>query len=67
MVKTDILVNTTTQASYIKCKKCGTKIFGNTHKKMTPCACGAVEVDGCEDYVRVLGNKEDYVEIKTAQ
>ncbi len=50
--------------TYIKCKKCGDEIYWNTHKKMTPCKCGAVEVDGCEDYVRVIGKKEDYEEIK---
>lgn len=50
--------------TYIKCKKCGTEIYWNTHKKMTSCKCGAVEVDGCEDYVRVIGNKEDYEEIQ---
>ena len=50
--------------TYIKCKKCGVEIYWNTHKKMTPCKCGAIEVDGCEDYVRVIGNKKDYEEIK---
>lgn len=50
--------------TYIKCKKCGTEIYWNTQKKMTPCKCGAIEVDGTEGYVRVIGNKEDYEEIQ---
>ena len=50
----------TKKKTYIKCKKCGVEIHQNTHKKMTPCKCGAVQVDGCADYGRVLGNKEDY-------
>ena len=43
----------------IKCLKCGDKIPSNTHKKLTPCKCGAIWVDGCEDYVRI-GVKEEY-------
>lgn len=58
------VANQNKKESYIKCKKCGTEIYFNTHKKMTPCECRAVEVDGCEDYVRVIGNKEDYEQIQ---
>ena len=46
--------------TYIKCKKCGTEIPTNTHKKMTPCECGAISVDGCEGYIRISGSKDDY-------
>ena len=48
---------------YIKCKKCGDEIFGDTQKRMTDCKCGAIAVDGCEDYVRVIGEEGDYEEI----
>lgn len=58
------ITTSTKQKSYIKCTLCKTEICGDTDKKMTPCKCGAVSVDGCEYYVRVLGNKEDYEEIK---
>jgi len=51
---------------YIKCKKCGDEIFGDTRKKMTDCKCGAIAVDGCEDYVRVIGDEGDYEEITHA-
>ena len=47
--------------TYIKCKKCGEEIYQDTHKKMTPCKCGAIEVDGCEDYTRIIGSEKDYV------
>jgi hypothetical protein len=50
--------------NYIKCKKCSTEIYWNTHKRMTYCKCGAVAVDGCEDYIRLIGNKEDYEQIQ---
>lgn len=49
--------------TYIKCKKCGDEIYLNTHKKITPCKCGAIKVDGCEDYVRVIGDRDNYEEI----
>ncbi len=49
---------------YIKCKKCNTEIYFNTHKKVSPCKCGTIEVDGCENYIRVIGSKEDYEEIQ---
>jgi hypothetical protein len=50
--------------TYYKCKKCGDEIFWNTHKKYTTCKCGALAVDGCEDYVRLIGNKEDWESIE---
>ena len=58
------VANQSQKETYIKCKKCGDEVYWNTHKKMTPCKCGAIEVDGCEDYVRVIGNKGDYEGIK---
>jgi hypothetical protein len=52
------------QDTYIRCNKCKDEIFWNTYKKMTFCACGAIYVDGCEDYVRIGGNQADYKVIK---
>jgi len=54
------IANKTERAAYIKCRKCGDEIFSDTKKKMTSCNCGAIAVDGCEDYVRISGNKKDY-------
>jgi len=54
----------TKKETYYKCTHCRDEIFWNTHKKMTPCKCGAISIDGCVDYVRVIGNKEDYTQIQ---
>mgnify|MGYP001563867170 FL=1 len=47
-----------------RCKKCGDEIYWNTHKKMIICKCGALGVDGCEFYVRLIGNEADREQIK---
>ena len=49
----------TKKETYFKCKKCGDEIYWNTHKKMISCKCGALEVDGCEFYIRLIGNESD--------
>ena len=49
---------------FIKCKKCGDEIFSNTHKKMINCKCQAIAVDGCEYYIRIIGDEENYKVIK---
>ncbi len=63
MLESFLTIVTTTnlikKVTYIKCKKCGTEIFQNAHKKMTPCQCGVVEVDGCDEYTKVIGNDKD--------
>ena len=46
--------------TYYRCKKCGDEIYWNTHKKMTSCKCGNIAIDGCEYYVRIIGNEKDY-------
>lgn len=51
------IANKTEKEIYIKCKKCADEIFGDTRKKMTYCKCKTIGVDGCEDYVRVIGDK----------
>lgn len=48
---------------YFKCKKCGTEIEGNTHKRYTPCNCGAIAIDSCEDYIRMIGDKQNILEL----
>ena len=49
---------------YYQCRICGDEIYWNTHKKMIACKCGALEVDGCEDYVRLIGDEKDRRQIK---
>ena len=46
--------------TYYKCTHCGDEIFWNTHKKLTYCKCKKIWIDGCENYVRIGGNEEDY-------
>ena len=48
---------------FYKCKKCGDEICSNTHKKYIQCSCGALAVDGCADYIRVMGNAKDHKRI----
>lgn len=57
------IANKIKRGIYIKCKKCGDEIFGDTPKRMTDCKCKAIAVDGCEDYVRIIGDEGDYEEI----
>ena len=53
----------TKKEAYFRCKKCGDEIYWNTHKKLTYCKCGALGVDGCENYVRLLGDEKNHEEI----
>ena len=46
--------------TYYRCKKCGSEIYWNTRRNFVRCTCGAFAVDGCEDYVRVIGNEADW-------
>ena len=48
---------------YYKCTHCGDEIYWNTHKKMIMCKCGALGVDGCEFYMRLIGNEADREEV----
>ena len=58
------IANKTKEETYYKCTHCGDEIFWNTHKKLTYCKCKTIGVDGCEDYIRVIGNEADYEMIK---
>jgi hypothetical protein len=53
----------TKKEAYFRCRKCGDEIYWNTHKKLTHCKCGALGVDGCVDYVRLLGDEMNHEEI----
>ena len=47
----------------IKCKKCG-EIIESTHTHdFKYCKCGAVAVDGGKDYLKRLGNFDDFEEL----
>lgn len=49
-----------TKTSYCLCKKCHNEIPLDTHKVLTYCSCKSIYVDGCADYFRIGGNKEDF-------
>ena len=52
----------TKKEAYWRCKKCGDEIYWNTHK-LTYCKCGALGVDGCEFYVRLIGDEKNRKEV----
>ncbi|MCX6789571.1 MAG: hypothetical protein NTZ42_03110 [Candidatus Gribaldobacteria bacterium] len=53
----------TKKDTYFKCPQCGNEIFWNTRKQMVFCQCGALGVDGCEYYVRLVGDGKDRKEV----
>ena len=46
----------------IRCKKCGTELVSESVHDFKTCSCGAVSVDGGLEYLRRVGNREDYEE-----
>ena len=46
----------------IKCKKCGDIIESKSTNDYKKCSCGAVAVDGGKDYLKMMGNEENYEE-----
>lgn len=53
-----------TNKIYYKCKACEDEIFSDTKKVMIWCNCRAMGIDGCEGYIRIIGDK-DNVELIT--
>ena len=47
----------------IKCKKCGDIIESKSTNDYKRCSCGAVAIDGGKDYLKRIGNEEDYEEL----
>lgn len=47
----------------IRCKKCGDIIESESVHDFKWCKCGAVAVDGGKDYLRRLGNLEDFEDL----
>ncbi len=47
----------------IKCNKCGDIIESKSRHDFVTCSCGAVSVDGGYDYLRRVGNPEDYTDL----
>ena len=47
----------------IKCKKWGDIIESKSTNDYKRCSCGVVAVDGGRDYLKRIGNEEDYEEL----
>ena len=47
----------------IKCKKCGDIIESKGTNDYKKCSCIAVAVDGGKDYLKRMGNEENYEEL----
>lgn len=47
----------------IKCKKCGDIIESKSTNDLKRCSCGAVEVDEGTEYLKRIGNENDYIEL----
>jgi|TARA_R110002126_G_scaffold12314_3_gene53651 hypothetical protein len=47
----------------IRCLKCKDEPYSNSKNDLKECDCGAVAVDGGMDYLRRIGNPEDYREM----
>ena len=47
----------------IKCKKCGNIIESKTTNDLKRCSCGAVAVDDGKEYLKRIGNDEEYEEL----
>lgn len=46
----------------IRCTKCGTTIESTNRHDFVWCPCKSVAVDGGKDYLRRVGNREDWEE-----
>ena len=51
----------------IKCKKCNDVIESKNTNDYKKCSCGAVAVDGGKDYLKRIGNEEDYEELSVIE
>ena len=51
----------------IKCKKCGNIIESRSTNDYKRCSCGAVAVDGGTEYLKRIGNENDYLELSISK
>ena len=47
----------------IQCTKCGTTIVSETRHDFVWCPCKSVAVDGGKDYLKRVGNRENWKEL----
>ena len=46
-----------------KCKKCGDIIESKEINDFKKCTCGSIAIDGGQEYIKRVGNKEDVIEL----
>jgi hypothetical protein len=46
-----------------KCRKCGYVVESKHRHDYAQCKCGAIAVDGGKDYIRRIGNPDDFIEV----
>ena len=51
----------------IKCRKCGDVIESTSVHDYRQCSCGACAVDGGHDYLRRVGNLEDWEDLSVVK
>lgn len=51
----------------IKCKKCEDIIESKSTNDLKRCSCGAVAVDGGTEYLKRIGNENDYIELSISK
>ena len=47
----------------IKCINCGDVLESKEENDFKRCSCGKVAIDGGHDYLKRIGNEEDYIEL----
>ena len=55
--KSNIIINK------IKCINCGDVLESKEENDFKRCSCGKVAIDGGHDYLKRIGNEEDYIEL----
>lgn len=46
-----------------KCKKCGDIIESKEVNDFKRCTCGSIAIDGGQEYIKRVGNKDDIIEL----
>ena len=47
----------------VKCKNCGEIIESETINDFKRCSCGKIAIDGGKEYLKRIGNEQDYIEL----
>ena len=50
-------------SNQVRCRKCGDEPYSASRHDFQMCKCGAVGVDGGQDYLRRIGNPSEYEDL----